>query len=184
LLDIGIYSLTWGILTLEGEGTDHGIPLVTSAQTLSDGIDVSSSMLLFYPESGRHGILTSTTLHKTDRTFCRVEGSRGTILISGDTASMPDTITIVRKDPNAGQDMGDKKAHDGDQDHGETKVLRFAEHSAFAKGFYYEADHIALRLAEGEIESNVMPLNETLRILHILDSVRKQGGARFPQDPN
>ena len=89
--------------------------MLSSAQTLSDGIDVCSSMLLFYPSTGRHGILTSTTLHATERVFCRIEGSAGTVFISGATASMPDTITIVPKPVDAGNDMGDKRAQFTDE---------------------------------------------------------------------
>lgn len=185
LLDIGIYNLTWGLLTLEGDRTEQQSPVVTSTQTLSDGVDVTSSMLLFYPQTGRHGILTSTTLHKTDRTFCRIESSSGIILVSGDTAPMPDTITIVLKAANAGKDMGDRRAEAGvKEEHfgGEKEVFRFAEHSVAAKGFYHEADHVALRLAGGYIESDIIPLSETLKVLEILDGVRKQGGALYPQD--
>jgi hypothetical protein len=39
-----------------------------------------------------------------------VDGSKGTVLVGGETASMPNTITIIRKTEGSGQDMGNKKA--------------------------------------------------------------------------
>jgi hypothetical protein len=65
LLDIGIYSITWGILALEDQTVT---PSVQPVQTIIDGIDVSSSILLFYASTGKHGILTCTMQHKTDTT--------------------------------------------------------------------------------------------------------------------
>jgi predicted dehydrogenase len=54
LLDIGIYSLTWGLLCLdEGIGEKAETPRVTSFQTLADRVDTTSSILLFYPKTGR-----------------------------------------------------------------------------------------------------------------------------------
>ncbi|KAK9349908.1 hypothetical protein V1523DRAFT_132987 [Lipomyces doorenjongii] len=181
LLDIGIYSLTWGLLTLEDPGAKVELRIQAS-QTLEDGIDVLSSILLHYPKTGRHGILTSSLLHKTDDVFARVEGSKGTLLLSGDTASMPNVIALVLKSENDGKDMGDKrKEKSGEATTGQKQRFEFSEPTG-GRGFYYEADAIALDIARGQKESDTMPLAETLRIMQILDEVRKQGGAKFPQD--
>ncbi|PVH72480.1 NAD(P)-binding protein [Cadophora sp. DSE1049] len=183
LLDIGIYSLTWGVLALEAAPeaeSERDIPSVVSAQTLEGGVDVMSSMVLFYPSTGRQGILTSTTMAKSDNEFCRVEGTKGIIVVSGETASMPESITILRKRDGAGQDMGDKRAQDG-EDLYEKKTLSF-EVDGDHKGFCYEADAVAIDIAAGRTESRIMPLNESFRMLDIMDGVRKQGGAHFPQD--
>lgn len=182
LLDIGIYSITWGLLCLEAPGKNRGekiMPEIHSVQTLSDGIDVTSSILLFYP-SGQHGILTSTTLHKTDDVFCRIEGNGGVILINGATASMPSTLTVIRKGEDAGNDMGDGKVkHPSQPSTLKKEVFNFVEERG-QKGFCYEADAVALDIANGE--SEIMHLNESLRVLEIMDKVRKQGGGSFLQD--
>lgn len=179
LLDIGIYSITWGLLCLEAPGKNGGekiMPEILSAQTLSDGIDVTSSIVLFYP-SGQHGILTSTTLHKTDDMFCRIEGNGGVILISGATASMPSTLTVIRKGEDAGNDMGDGKVkHPSQPSAPKKEVFNFVEESG-QKGFCYEADAVALDIANGKTQSEIMHLNESLRVLEIMDKVRKQGGS-------
>jgi len=37
-------------------------------------------------------------------------------------------------------------------------------------------------LREGLTESNVMPLDESLKIMKILDTLRKQWGLKYPQE--
>lgn len=180
LLDIGIYSLTWAILTLEDPTMLGQQPTVTAHQTLLDGVDVSSSILLYFGATGRHGIVTSSLQHKTENIFSRVEGEKGTLLLMGDTASMPDTIKVIWKEEGSSQDLGDKKNKDTTAERQE-QTFTFQE-ACGGKGFYYEADAIALDITSGKIESEVMPLSETLRVMQILDEVRLQGGARFPQD--
>lgn len=200
LLDIGIYSLTWGLMALEPpldyghhnqivngrkfveeEGERKKPPQVYSAQTLEHNVDVASSMILFYPESGRQGILTSSLMHKTDDKFFRIEGTMGTVLVSGDTASMPSAITIRMKAAGAGKDLGDKKAEVDGGGASEEMTLTFEETNG-GKGFYYEADAVAVDISNGRLESEIMPLGESLRVLEIMDQVRKGGGAKFPQD--
>ena len=160
LLDIGIYSLTWGLVCLD-PGAPHKpeLPVVSSAQTLEDGIDVASTMILYYPSTGRQGILSSTTLGKGDREFARIEGSKGTIRIEGPTSS-PESFTVSMRD-------GGSKTYDFDKP---------------GRGFYWEADACAIDLQAGRKENDVMPWKETLRVMEIMDQIRKAGGARFPQD--
>ncbi|KAJ6099549.1 hypothetical protein N7467_001084 [Penicillium canescens] len=179
LLDIGIYAITWGLLSLETPGAREQ-PQISAKQTLVNGVDVSSSLLLYYDQTGRQGIITSSLLHKSNDVFARVEGSKGTLFLSGSAASMPDTITLSLKSSNAGKDMGDKR-HGVDDAERHEEVFRFEETTG-GKGFYYEADAIALDICSGKKESVVMPLDETLRVMQIMDEVRAQGGAKFPQD--
>ena len=180
LLDIGIYSLHWGLLTLEEPlGRKRAEePLILAQQVLQDQVDVASSVLLRYPTSGRQGVLTSSMLVKTGRDFCRVEGSLGCMIISGEVASMPDTITVELLGAGESKDMGDKA---GDMGPREKKVYKF-ELPDGGKGFYYEADAVAVDVFSGRTESQIMPLDETVRLMRIFDSIRKVGQAKFPQD--
>jgi hypothetical protein len=47
-------------------------------------------------------------------------------------------------------------------------------------GLAYEAAEFARLLTAGHTESDVMPLDETVRIMQVLDEVRRQLGVRFP----
>ncbi len=164
LLDIGIYSLTWGLLTLAGNVGDKAEdPEVASTQTLSDGVDTSSSVVLKYPSTGRQGICTSTTdFNSGGDSFARIEGSKGYIVVHGTTAASPQRFDFYPKDSDA-------------------KV----EHFKFEKpgrGFFWEADAVAHDLKAGRLENETMPWAETLRMMMIMDGVRKRSGARFPVD--
>jgi predicted dehydrogenase len=157
LLDIGIYSLTWGLL---GLGQQTETPTIVASQHLVDGVDVASSMIVSFSQ-GQQGILTSTTFTKTPRAFCRIEGTKGAIVVEGFVASAPASFTVHLN---------------GDE---EPKKYDFER---IGKGFYWEADAVALDIAAGRKQSEVMPWAETIRVLEILDEVRRQGGAKFPQE--
>ncbi|KAJ2902734.1 hypothetical protein MKZ38_000160 [Zalerion maritima] len=161
LLDIGIYSLTWGLAALDSQmGGKAQQPKIVAAQTLVDSIDVASAMILLYPD-GKQGILTCNTSTKTPPVFCRVEGTKGHILVEGVASSAPRSFTIYTPQTPEGQKY---------------------EFERPGKGFYWEADSVALDIAAGKTESVQLPWAETLRVLDMLDEVRRQGGAKFPQD--
>lgn len=162
LLDIGIYSLTWGLLCLDqGIGENAETPKVTSFQSLEDGVDMTSSILLFYPKTGGQGILTSSMGVSSDRIFARVEGSKGTIFLEGGT-SCPSKFRFVPK-------AKDQEEQVFDFDHP-------------GSGLFYEADAVALDIQAGRKENALMPWSETIRVLDIMDGIRHANGALFPQD--
>jgi len=162
LLDIGIYSLTWGLVTLSGKVGDAAEePEVTSTQSLAHGVDVASSFILHYSATGRQAILTSTTNFPAKKNWARIEGSKGEIVIDGSTPSNPSSFTFFPKD--GGED----------------------EHFEFEKpgqGFFWEADAVACDIQAGRTQNETMPWRETLRVMRIMDGIRRRGGARFPVD--
>lgn len=161
LLDIGIYSLTWGLTTLSdrvGEGAED--PEVSSTQTVIDNVDVASQVLLHYRSNGRQGICTSTTNCHSKHDFARIEGSKGHITVYGEEPSHPDYFVFYPKE-------GKEERYDFDKP---------------GRGFFWEADAVAQDLKAGRKQNEIMPWAETLRMLKIMDGVRRRGGARFPVD--
>ena len=174
LLDIGIYSLTWGLVALdEGVGEEAKTPKVVAQQSLEDGVDVTSSAILMYP-GRRQGIVTSTTNIGHQPVFARVEGSEGYILVRGPAPSMPDAFEVY---PKA---SGSDPSNPGGKGAEATQTVKSDRQGG--RGFFWEADAVALDVAAGRKENAVMPLAETVRMMKIMDSIRKQGGAKFPQD--
>ncbi|EXJ77959.1 hypothetical protein A1O3_09118 [Capronia epimyces CBS 606.96] len=167
LLDIGIYSLTWGLLALDPL-RQAVKPTIAATQNIEYGIDTASSILLQYP--GKQGILTSTMAAKTPTSFARIEGSEGYIVVDGFVASVPASFTV-----HSSKLGGTETGPDGLQ-------VKKYEFERPGRGFYWEADAVARDIAAGNTEDAIMPWEETVRVLEILDQVRKQGGARFPQD--
>ncbi|KFY29423.1 hypothetical protein V493_02379 [Pseudogymnoascus sp. VKM F-4281 (FW-2241)] len=49
-------------------------------------------------------------------------------------------------------------------------------------GFWYEQDAVAEALAAGRKECGVMPVEETVRMMRVMDGVREANGLRYKQD--
>lgn len=165
LLNLGVYSTTWALLALDPRiGKDAQNPSVKASQMLRDGFDVASTIVLQYPSSGRMGICTSTSLFKNpSKEFCRIEGAKGHVVTEGAFASKPEAFTVFAKN-------------------GDTKGQRHEFPMQSGEGFFWEADAVALDIAAGKLENDIMPWEETIRVLEIMDEVRRQGGARFEAD--
>jgi len=163
LLDIGIYSLTWGLLCLDSKiGEEADKPKVVALQSLDEGVDLTSSMVLLYPKTGRQGILTSSFSVKSQPSFARIEGSKGTLYVDGEATSVPQSLRFVPK--------------------GSDEKEQVFEFDKPGSGFYFEADAVALDIQAGRTENAVMPWAETIRVLEILDGVRRDNGVVFPQE--
>lgn len=55
-------------------------------------------------------------------------------------------------------------------------------HAVRGYGFRYEAEEVMRCLASGALESEGMPLDETLMIMETLDQIREQWGLRYPTE--
>ncbi|KAG4434822.1 hypothetical protein IFR05_009693 [Cadophora sp. M221] len=161
LLDLGVYPLMFSSVVLdEHVGSKASDPEITSSLFVADGVDHDDVIVLKYPENGRMGVLTASMRGKTGEDFLRIEGSGGTIVVSGPAASVPKSIKIMVKDQ-------------------EEKLLYF-EHEGM--GFYFEADAVAADILAGRKENDIMPLEESVRIIRIMDEIRKDAGVVYSQD--
>ncbi|PSR88637.1 hypothetical protein BD289DRAFT_366910 [Coniella lustricola] len=169
LLDIGIYSLTWGILMLDPQPPSAPEdPKIMAAQSFVDGIEVTTSVILQYPSSGRQGLILSTTERRGAKpgVIVTIDGTDGFVEVQGNVPSHPEAFTVYPKWED-GADKPQGKRYDYKQ---------------AAQGFIYEADNTALDLAAGRKESSIMPWSETIRVMEIMDEIRRQGGTKYPQD--
>lgn len=184
LLDIGVYSLTYASFILgEGRvGKDHPEPSkVVSSLCIVDGIDESNVVVLEYPPSdtgakgpskrGKSAICSSTFHYKGGEEFARIEGSNGEITLFGIAASVP---SGYRKK------SGPQPGH-GEEDKRDIDVFK-VERPEGTLGFFWEADAVAQDIAAGKTENAVMPLDESLRMMRLMDSIRIDCGLRYPQD--
>lgn len=161
LLDLGIYPVAFGNLFLDGRvGDEAERPAVSACMKLVDGIDHANVVILNYEAKKRVAILSSTLQFKTADAFCRIEGSKGELRISGPAGSVPKDITIIQNG----------------------KAPRTIKYTHPGKGFYFEADQVALDIGAGRTENSIMPLAESLRMMELLDGIRHHCGLRYPQD--
>ena len=49
-------------------------------------------------------------------------------------------------------------------------------------GFYFEADAVATDLSNGRKENDIMPLQESLRLMKLMDDIRTQNRLGYKQD--
>ncbi|KAH7384710.1 hypothetical protein BKA64DRAFT_711830 [Cadophora sp. MPI-SDFR-AT-0126] len=181
LLDIGIYTLTYASLIM-GDfkvGNAHPKPSrVISSLSISHGIDESNVIVLKYPTASsqtrchtKTAILSSTFRYRTSEDFARIEGSSGTITIFGPAGSLPGGFrTVVGPQPGFGEvDTREVRTYTVDRPEG-------------TLGFFWEADAVAHDIANGRTENAVMPLDESLRIMNLMDEIRREGGLVYPQD--
>ena len=173
LLDIGIYPLTWAILMLERVPGEEVVDVKATRQSFVEGVEAQTSSILWYPTSERHGMISSTTNGNVSagKAVATVEGSKGYVEVSGNAPSWPINFTVYPKET--------RQADDGEREEQRGKEYKFEE---LGRGFMYEANDTAIDISKGRLESSVMPLSETLRVMEIMDEMRRVGGTKYPQD--
>jgi predicted dehydrogenase len=161
LLDIGVYPLMWSNLILDGNaGAEASDPEVKATMVVIEDVDYEDVIVMKYPETNRTGILTASLRARRREDFLRVERSKGVITVSGPGCSVPRKVMIQV---------------DGEEE-------REMEYENEGVGFHFEADAVAKDILEGKEESAIILLRETVRIMRVMDDIRKQGGVRYPQD--
>ncbi|KAF6825936.1 dimeric dihydrodiol [Colletotrichum musicola] len=173
LLDLGIYALTWAMLGLDpGTPNESERPKILAAQTHCGEVEVTTSVILQYPSTGRQGVVTSTTMATGNPdVLARIQGTDGSVEVHGTVPSDPEAFTVYPKfwrDQNAGIVKRDEgKRYD---------------YKPVGRGYYWEADNAALDVLAGKLQSDVMPWAETIRVMEIMDEIRRQGGTVYPHD--
>ncbi|GKZ26570.1 hypothetical protein AbraIFM66951_002627 [Aspergillus brasiliensis] len=173
LLDMGIYSLTWVMLSLDDPelAPNRAKPNILAAQTHWEDIELTTSAILQYPSTGRQGIVTSTTMaNGNPDLLARIHGTAGSVEVHGSCASAPTAFTVY---PPFGGESGANVTR------GPGKRYDFP---VLGRGFQYQADNIALDVLNGRLESSIVPQSETVRVMEIMDEIRRQGGTRYPVD--
>ena len=113
------------------------------------GVDAQTSMLFGY-DSGAQAMLTCTLRAKSP-TRAAIVGTDARIEVEGDFYA-PATVTLI---PRKGRRTRVLSRHDG-------------------RGLRHQADEVARRLAARELESPLMPLDETISIMETMDTVLAQ----------
>jgi predicted dehydrogenase len=144
LLDCGVYPVSLASMVLGRPEQVRG--LVTRAFT---GVDGQTSILLGF-SSGAHAVLTCNSSAHTP-TRASIVGTEARIEIDRPFYA-PSSLTIIGQDGSAN---------------------RFEPHYD-GTGLHFEADEVERCVRAGLSESPVMPLDETLWIMEIMDAVLAQ----------
>lgn len=151
LLDIGVYPLFISKLFL-GEPTAVRA-VATPAPT---GVDLNCAMVLAYA-SGATASLFSTVAAQTDNQ-CILYGTKGQLQLLG-RFHAPSGVRVQLLGP------------------AEAQVTTFDKPGY---GYHYEAEHVQQCLAQGLLESPLLPLAFSQELMQLLDAVRQQIGLRYP----
>ncbi|PWI44850.1 Gfo/Idh/MocA family oxidoreductase [Streptomyces sp. ICBB 8177] len=151
LLDLGVYPLSFASMALG----PCSVASVAGSATHT-GVDGEASVILVN-DDGAHGIV-HTTMYARTPTTASICGSLGRLELRGEFHT-PTTMDLFDR---AGRLVDSYRPVVSDD------------------GYAYEAAEAARCVAGGRLESQLMPLEETLRLMRMLDDVRGRLGVRYP----
>ena len=150
LLDIGVYTISFAAMIL---GSDP-VYINGIAHLGPSGVDEQAGMLLGYAGGAMANL--STSIRTTTPGEARIVGTEGTIAV--DPPFWKSTAATLKNGA------------------GEKRVELAME----GNGYNYEAAEVARCLRQDELESPLMPLDESLEIMKIMDALRAQWGLKYP----
>jgi predicted dehydrogenase len=152
LLDIGIYPVFIALLLL-------GEPDEVSAEAIigKTGVDENISVVFKY-NSGKLATLFSTFLTNSP-VETDIYGTKGYIRINR-MWHIPSSLTLVMRD-------------------GHTENINFEYKN---NGYDFEAIEVTNCLLKGKKESSIMPLDFSLKLIRLLDKIRRICNIKYPMD--
>lgn len=152
LLDVGIYPISFSSWVF-GKYPTHTTGLTSLYET---GVDQQSTMLLGY-DKGEMAVLSCAINTPTPKE-ARIIGNKGSIYIPNFSRATKATLAII----------------------GEEEVT--VEIPLEGNGYNYEAAAVTECLQRGNTESSIMPLEESLSIMKVMDELRRQWGIKYPTE--
>lgn len=152
LLDVGVYPVSLASM-LFGSPTQ----IVSTAHLGPTGVDEEAGIILSHAQ-GQVALL-STAIRVDTAQEAILSGTQGRICIHRPWWR-PTMMTVSRE---------------GQPD----EVMEFP---LTGNGYQFEAAEVMRCLRAGKLESNLMPLEETLAIMETLDAIRAQWGLKYPMD--
>ncbi|MBC8193727.1 MAG: Gfo/Idh/MocA family oxidoreductase [Candidatus Marinimicrobia bacterium] len=154
-LDMGIYAISF-VCYILGE-----LPVEIKSMTRfsESGVDELSNYMFRFPSGCLANISTSYNLKMVSEAM--IYGSKG--YINFPKFSGGSQFTLFR--------------HDGSNEIKDTLEVQGNNHE---QGFIYQVLEVARCIQSGEIESPIIPLNETVAIMEIMDTMRKEWGFCYP----
>lgn len=153
LLDVGIYPLNFA-LTHFGFDIER---IESCCVKTESGVDESDSITVIFKD-GKMADLTTGITTRSDR-HAVFYGEKGYMVV--DSVNTP-TWYEVRNT--------------------EDKVIERYEDPNEISGYEYEFRECISCIENGKLESNLMPLSDTVRIMEVMDEIRSQWNMKFPQE--
>lgn len=150
LLDLGIYPISLAAMLLPGD-----LQVTATGIRTPEGVDRSETVVL----TGDDAVATCVaSMSAQGANTAVIAGSSARLELPG-WFYQPGPVRLVGSDD---------------------KVLDTYEPPATQHGLHFEAVEAARRISAGAVESPLMPWDETLRIMRLMDQVRDQLGVVYP----
>lgn len=153
LLDVGIYGLNFALMHF---GKDI-VKVDSSVRMTSTGVDAMETIILHFAD-GKMANITAGIDCRSDRKGI-FYGERGFIIV--ENINNPQSISVYDTDEN---------------------LIRRIEVPHQISGYEYQVMECARCLAHGQTESQSMPLDETVDVMALMDSIRAQWGLVYPME--
>jgi predicted dehydrogenase len=176
LLDLGVYNLSLATFLLGSSGK-----LIASEAVIgTTGVDEQCSLMLRYPNTCTAQL--GATIRGWPSSELTMAGSQGFIRIHA-PLYRPEHVSIVRRTGEsmaAPSRMARFRERFTRQLPAELQSGRTIACPVVGNGSNYQAAEAAACLRSGRLESDMMPLDETLAVMKIMDLARRQWGLEYP----
>lgn len=153
LLDVGIYGLNFALMHF---GTDiRGVE--SSVRMTGTGVDAMETITLHFGD-GKMAAITAAIDCRSDRKGI-FYGERGYIVV--ENINNPQSVSVFDT---------------------EDRLIRRIDVPAQISGYEYQIRECAECISRGRTESRSMPLNDTVFVMKLMDSIRSQWGLVYPQE--
>ncbi len=153
LLDVGVYGINFALMHF---GEDI-VRVESSVQMTDTGVDGMESITLHYKD-GRMAVLTHGIYGRSDRKGI-FYGNQGYMVV--ENINNPQSISVY--------DQGDN-------------LVKFLSVPEQISGYEYQFMEAARCIAAGKVESESMPLADSITVMEVMDGLRKQWGLKYPQE--
>ena len=150
LLDVGIYPVTFASMIF---GTNPE-KILSTAHIGETGVDEQFSILMSYPSGKTATLNGALRVGLTNEAY--IHGTEGSIRIPSFHSAKSATLY-----------------QDG------VELETFNDDRQFA-GYAFEIEEVGKCLSQGLLESSVVPLDESLKIMNLMDEIRGQWGLIYP----
>lgn len=153
LLDVGVYGLNFATMHF-GEEIER---IESSVQMTDTGVDGMETITIFYKD-GRMAVLTHGIYARSDRKGI-FYGDKGYIVV--ENINNPQSISVYDT---------------------EDKLIEKIEVPKQISGYEYQFEECRKCIEEGRIESESMPLDDSIFVMETADTIRGQWGLVYPQE--
>lgn len=151
LLDVGVYPINFALMAFGNEIEK----IISTAVITNRGIDAQNSITLLYKD-GKMAVLHSTIMSLTDRQGI-ISGNKGFIV--AENINNCERIKVY--------------------DFSRNEIACYNAPKQIT-GYEYEVRACIRAIQEGKLECEEMPHSETIRVMQIMDALRKEWGVIYP----